>query len=161
MTSPLLEALQNEDLQARAGVITGPVALQQLLAGRKEVRNLAEAFPSGVVDADALREFVSALLKDLQKGRHFPHDLTLAALAVAVEGWSVPFSEEYLRGLAGLKCAELPYAPRIARQVLSQRGSSRNGEEEGTRQETTAERGDEVMPSRTRPVVNPSSDDLG
>ena len=85
--------------QVCAGVITGPVALRHFLAGREEARNLGEAVQSGLVEEGSLREFVSALLQDLQKGLHFPHDLMLAALAVAVEGWAAPFTEEYLRGL--------------------------------------------------------------
>ena len=35
-----------------------------------------------------------------------------------------PFADEYLRGLAGLQAAEMPFAARVARDVLTRRASS-------------------------------------
>jgi hypothetical protein len=121
MSVELLEALKGDDIQARAGVISGPVALRDFFESRDEVRQLALALKSGSIDETTLRGFVAGLLQDLQTGVLFPHDLTLAALAVAIEDWDVPFAEEYLSGLAGLKSAEMPYGPRIAGEMLSRR----------------------------------------
>src|SRR5262249_8122895 len=70
---------------------------------------------------ESVRRFAEQLLKDLKRGVLFPHDRTFAALAVVLGDWYTPFADEYLRGLAGLKAAEMPYGPRVAREVLSHR----------------------------------------
>ena len=55
------------------------------------------------------------------RGTHFPHDETLAALAVACENLPSPFADAFLRELAEVRLAEMPLAPRVAREVLAQR----------------------------------------
>src|SRR5262249_32319417 len=115
--------LQGEELQANACCYSTAPALRLFLVQRPEVREVSEAVRAGKLSADAVRTFVAALLKDLQRGVHFQHDVTLAALAVVAEEWRSPFADEFLRELAALNLAEMPLGPRVAREALRQRSS--------------------------------------
>ena len=97
---------------------------------------VGSALSSGLITEAAVRLFAERLLKDLQRGVLFPHDLTLAALAVALAERYTPFADEYLHGLAGLQAAEMPFATRVAREVLAQRASSNGAPTTGREQAT-------------------------
>src|SRR5690242_14745369 len=119
MAASVLESLLVEELHATAAAISGAPALRQFLAMRPVVRAVYGALVSGTLTDQNLRSFVEELLKDFRPRVLFPHDLTLASLAVALADRHTSFTEEYLRGLASLKAAEMPYAPRVAEDVLS------------------------------------------
>jgi hypothetical protein len=121
MSEGTLTLLVSDDLLAIAGTISGAPALSHFFASRNEVRQVASAIQSGDVPEDAVRLFTESLHKELKRGILFRHDLTLAALAVALEGSFTPFAEQYLRDLAKLNAAEMPYGPRVAREVLDHR----------------------------------------
>ncbi len=124
MPDGVLSELLAPDLQTRAYAISGATALRHFLTTRTEVRAVGDALRSGVITEQAVRRFTETLIRDLQRGILFEHDRTLAALAVALKDWHTPFSAEYLRGLADLEAAEMPYGPRVAREVLSNRPTS-------------------------------------
>lgn len=66
-------------------------------------------------------------------------------MAVALAERYTPFTDEYLRGLAGLQATEMPFSTRVAREVLSHRSSSSanaspaNGREQPTGQDVVVE----------------------
>jgi hypothetical protein len=121
MFEGVLKRLLSDDLLVIAGTISGATALRQFLASRNEVQKVADALKNGSVTDDSLRRFTDELLKDLRHGELFRHDLVLAAIAVVFERWFTPFADEYLHGLAGLEASEMPYGPRVAREVLASR----------------------------------------
>jgi hypothetical protein len=77
---------------------------------------LRSALQSGEVTEDTLRVFSATLLRDLEYGRRFPHELAIAAMAVALESRPTPFAEEFVMDLARLELPELPVAIRVARE---------------------------------------------
>src|SRR6516225_5468961 len=121
MSETVLNLLVCDHLLAIAGTISGAPALRQFFASREEVKQIAAGIQSGAIMEDTVRHFTELLLKDLRRGVLFRHDLTLAALAVALEEWQTPFAEKYLRDLGSFNAAEMPYGPRVAREVLAHR----------------------------------------
>jgi hypothetical protein len=75
----------------------------------------------GQVSDAMLREFVAEMMADFERGRQLPADVTLAALATALESSNADFAEEYLCDLARLQLAEMPMSIRVARECLKVR----------------------------------------
>lgn len=73
------------------------------------------------IDESSVTRFVAELLNSFERGAPFRHDLTLAALAVAVESTFSPQVDLFLDRLARLHITEIPMASRIARLVLKSR----------------------------------------
>lgn len=73
------------------------------------------------LDESSVARFVAELLSSFERGAQFRHDLTLAALAVAVEATFSPQVDLFLDRLARLRISEIPIASRIARLVLKSR----------------------------------------
>ena len=117
MDDGVLNGLLTDDLLAQACAFSTAPALQAFFTRREEVRKVGEAFAAGGLTEEQLRSFVTTLRGDLQAGVHFRHDVTLAALAVALANQSGSFVEEFLHELAELRVSELPLAPRLARAV--------------------------------------------
>ena len=117
----VLDALENDDLQSKASMISTSEALTKFLQRRIEVGELRGAVASGQVSVNMLREFVSRRLSSFEVGKRFPHEVSLAAIAVALERNPSEFAEEYISDLAGLEIRELPLAIRVGRFVLSRR----------------------------------------
>jgi hypothetical protein len=121
MDECVLDGLLGDDLLANACAFSTGPALRQFLAHRNEVQKVSAAFAVGSLTEDAIRAFVVKLLGDLKTGVHFGHDVTLAALAVALAEQRGPFVEEFLRELAELRVSEIPLAPRVAQEILKGR----------------------------------------
>ena len=121
MVECVLVGLLAEDLLANACAFSTAPALRQLLTQRDEVRKVGEAFADGSLTDDQIGSFVRTLLCELQTGVHFRHDVTLAALAVALAEQRTAFVEEFLHELAELHVAEIPLSPRVAQEVLTGR----------------------------------------
>jgi hypothetical protein len=121
--SPKLEMLTTEDFAVSVGFELPPPALRLRLRSTPEAQAIVEALQSGELTEDAVREFVTALLGDLQKGKRFANDLALATLAVVLEPCATDFAEEYLRDLSRLRLAEMGLSSRIARECLKQRAA--------------------------------------
>ncbi len=121
MSEALLENLKSEEFLLEMGFLLPPAALRHRLQSMRQVRELQEAIAQGAIPEQAVREFVGSLTGSLRRGERFPHDLALAALAVALENRTTPFAEEYLRDLAGLKVAEMSVSRRVARECLDRR----------------------------------------
>ncbi len=65
-----------------------------------------------------IRRFTEELMRDFERGVKFPHELALAALAIAMENRRTDFVEEYLLDLARLNIAEMSLAPGVARDSM-------------------------------------------
>ena len=123
MSAGVLDRLASEEFALAAGFLSTPSSLRQSLRHAKEVHEIHDALKQGAIDDDTLREFVSRLMQDFRRGERFPHQLALAALAVAVERRPTDFAEEFLHDLARLQIAELSTAIRMARECLKHRTS--------------------------------------
>jgi hypothetical protein len=123
MSSDLLFALKSDNFAARAGFLSTASASRRLLQRSPEVLAIRQALDNGTLADSEIRAFVDQLLKDLRPGVHFPHGLPLAALAVALEGKTTPFAEEYIHDLANLQVAEMALWSRVARECQRYRES--------------------------------------
>src|SRR5262249_406477 len=121
MSASTLERLQSEDLQANARAFSTAPALRLFLGQRPEVLEVRAGLRQGTIADDVIRDFVATLLKALRPGVLFLVDVPLAALAVACEDVQTPFVGAFLAELAGMRLAEMPLGPRVAREVLGQR----------------------------------------
>ncbi len=121
MLEGVLSRLNSDRMLGVASTISGPSALRHFFASCEEVQDVVFALRSGVILDESARAFVEEMLDDLKREVLFPHDLTFASLAVALETRYTAFAEEFLRWLAGMQSAEMPISPQVAREVLSHR----------------------------------------
>ena len=96
-------------------LISNSRALHRALRTSKQVEHLRIALGQGELTEKSLRDFVATLLRDLEYGKKFPHDIALAAMAVALETRPTAFAEEFVLDLARLDLAEFPMATRVAK----------------------------------------------
>lgn len=119
----VLECLKSDEFAISAEAIATPEALRRHLLRSQEVRDIREALRQGAITETSIRTFVSSLMREFIAGKHFPHEMALAALAVALERRPTDFAEEFLLNLAKLKLAEMPMCIRVARICVKQRTS--------------------------------------
>jgi hypothetical protein len=117
MSHRVFEQLKCENFLVKFGIISNSRAVHRALELSDEVAQLGIALFQGEIDEEAIRRFVSQLLRELQIGKLFPYDMTLAAIAVAVERRPTAFAEEFLLDLARLDLAEIPVSIRVARHA--------------------------------------------
>ena len=123
MISLLLERLKTDDFQDEIGFLLPPVPLRRVLQHSFDVHRLQVALRFGEVKEREFRDFVREVMADFRVGESFRYQLTLAALAVAVERCDDSFAEEYLLDLARLVRPELSTSFRVARECLRVRYS--------------------------------------
>lgn len=121
MTPPELAALQSDAFIDRFFAIGTAEALRGALARSPEVLAVRDAMKKCSLDESSVAHFVADLLNSFERGTLFRHDLTLAALAVAVEATFSPQVDLFLDRLARLRIAEIPMASRVARLVQRDR----------------------------------------
>lgn len=105
----------SSSLYELCGFIVNRYALREALDRSSEVRDLREAFQTGAVTAQEIRNFVSNILFNLKYGEIFEGDLFLAAVSVALEQFPHNFAEEFVHELASLSLVELPISIDIAK----------------------------------------------
>jgi hypothetical protein len=123
MSSPVLERLLNENLQANACAFSTAPALRLFLAQRPEIHEVREGLRRGTITESDVSEFVGTLMERFREGVLFPHDVTLGGLAVACADVQTSFAHTLLRELGEMSLSEMPLGPRIAREVLAQQAS--------------------------------------
>jgi len=111
-----LEALLSEGFQAEAGMLTSWQGMRRFLLKSKTVSDLRDSIARGAVTENAIQRFVDHLGDDFEKGKQFPHELALGALAVALEERSTPFVDHFLLDLARLNIIEMSLCPFVARE---------------------------------------------
>jgi hypothetical protein len=116
-----LSDLTDDSFVIDYSVISSPPALHRALRASKQVEHLRIALGRGELTEKSLRDSVATLLRDLEYGKKFPHDLALATIAVALETRPTAFAEEYVLDLARLDLAEFPMAIRVARLASLER----------------------------------------
>jgi hypothetical protein len=119
-----LTALSGDDFETAFGLAACAEGLHRALHRSPTVRAARGALASGRFDDNDVREFANHLLLRWEAGRLFPHDLSLAAIAVLLEDRFSDFADEYLHDLARLNVAELPKSSRVARISLKSRSQS-------------------------------------
>lgn len=82
---------------------------------------MKEGLRQEAITDNTLRNFVSSLLQDLRRGERFPHELAVAAIAVALEGRATDFADEFLHDLSRLELAEMSACIRVARECWKDR----------------------------------------
>ena len=90
MVDRVLENLKTGEFALRFSFISDPRAVHRALRRSKDVEKLRSALRAGEVTEEALRVFSAALLGDFECGKRFPHELALAATAVALETRPTP-----------------------------------------------------------------------
>lgn len=123
MNDNVLDKLRSEEFALSVGFLSTAAPLRRFLVKRSEVAAIRQALAQGAITDDVLRRFVSGLMSDLRPGERFAHELTLAALAVALESRATDFAEEFLHDLASLRVAEMGLCIRVARECLKRRTS--------------------------------------
>jgi hypothetical protein len=121
MSLNVLEQLKSDEFAVGVGFLSTPRSLRQFLTRSREVLAVREALRQGAISEDAIRRFVSSLMADFRRGERFPHELALAALAVALETRPSDFAEEFVQDLARLDLEELSLCVRVARECGQQR----------------------------------------
>ena len=116
-----LNALQGDDIQAKGFSISTAEALRSFLRELSEVISLRSAITTGEITPTDIKKYVNELLRSFCAGKKFANEISLAAIAVAMETLPGPFAEEYIKDLARLRIQEIPLASRVARLSLSQR----------------------------------------
>lgn len=117
MRHRVFEQLTSENFLLKFGIISNSRAVHRALELSDEVAQLSIALFQGEIDEKSIRRFVSQLLSELQIGKLFPYDMTLAAIAVAIQRRPTAFAEEFLLDLARLDRAEMPISIRVARHA--------------------------------------------
>ncbi len=117
----VLESLKTDEFALRFSFISNPRAVHRAMQRSGDVEHLRLALRSGEVTEDTLRAFSADLLREMEYGKRFPHELALAAIGVALETWATAFAEEFILDLARLELAELPVAIRVAREACRER----------------------------------------
>ena len=121
MSAQVLEELTSEEFAIRLAFLSTPSAMRACLRKSSEVARVIQALQQGAVTEEGIRRFVSRLFEDLRAGERFPHEVAIAALAVALENRATHLAETYLHDLARLQLAELGLAIRVARECLKRR----------------------------------------
>ena len=122
-----LDDLRSVPFQNLASSISTAEGLRTFLSSRPEVLSLRRAVATEAVGAQELREFIRTLLRGFTPNRRFADDVSIAAVAVAIETHPAPFAQEFLDVLGRLVAAEAPLAPRVARICLRERRSRVSG----------------------------------
>lgn len=116
MSHAVLETLKSDDFALRFAFISNARAVHRALQRNKHVQNIKDALRRGEITERAIQRFSTELIRELRHGELFPHELALAAIAVALEMRATSFAEEFVLDLARLEIAELPTAIRVARE---------------------------------------------
>lgn len=116
-----LSRLASKEFLDEIGFVLPSVPMHRLLRSRPEVQVLKTSLKLGRISEKEVRLFVSGLLRTFEPGCVFAYDMTLAAIAAAMEHWSHSFAEEYLLDLARVLRNELRCSCRVARECLKAR----------------------------------------
>lgn len=114
MSDSVLENIASDEFAESLGTHSTAASLRRSLLRSRQVRELRESLVRGSIAEEEIRRFVAQLLKSFKPGEAFAHELSLAAIAVAIESRNSKFSEDYLIDLARTKVVELATCRRVA-----------------------------------------------
>src|SRR5579872_4160750 len=98
----VLTDLTGDEFLVSFSCIATPTALCRALRRSKYVTRVEDALTSGDISESMIKSFADHMLKELHAGESFKYDLSIAALAVALERRASGFSQEYLSDLVNL-----------------------------------------------------------
>lgn len=113
-----LNALSSEEFEAKIAFASTAPVLRKLILGTPEFKRIREDLRLRLLSESKLRSFVEGLVEKLEKGRRFPYEAALAAIAVVLEARGTDFAEEYLLDLARLRLQETRNASAVAHESL-------------------------------------------
>jgi hypothetical protein len=116
----LAELLKLADDLALSCISTAE-GLRNELSKRVEVLALKRALMSGSVTFDDVRAFVERLMERFVRGSKSQIDIVLAAIVNAIDFLPAKRVDDFLDSLAGVRIAEMPMAPRVARLAVRER----------------------------------------
>ena len=116
-----LEHLKTDAFASQYSLLSNARAVHRALQRSSAVEHVRLALCRGEITEDTIRDFCAELLHRLDYGTRHPHEVALAALAVALESRSTAFAEEFDMDLARLELAEIPMAIRVARESCTVR----------------------------------------
>lgn len=117
----LRKLMDSEEWQAHGAFVATAEALYAVLGRSDAVGEVRKSIRSEAIGEGDVRQFVSEILTDLEKGFQFPHETVLAALVVALEPFHMSWAEKFMDDLSELKIREMPMAPRVARRCRARR----------------------------------------
>lgn len=117
----LLDRIKSDEFIYSTGFALPPKAMRSALLRLRECSAFRDLYWNGAVTESMLRKYIQALMSDLNIGKRFPFDMTLALIAVALEPFSDTFADEYLYDLSRLELMELPVSIGLARVCLAER----------------------------------------
>lgn len=115
----VLDQLLADSFAESIGFTPPPRALRLLLHRTPEVNAIKESRANRELSDEVVRSFVARLLAHLTPGDRLPHELALAALAVALENEGGALASHYISDLSSLNIPEIAVAIHVARQCLS------------------------------------------
>ncbi|MGA3122614.1 MAG: hypothetical protein ABSF69_17755 [Polyangiaceae bacterium] len=118
---PLLSELTSQEFEDAVGPLLPPAVLRMVLLKNLLVNKIADAFQTGTVTKQNLRDFIRSEVAELRRGEPLSHDLALAALAVALEGSPSSFASEFISGLATLDIVEMQQSVFMAKECMKNR----------------------------------------
>lgn len=114
----VLDRLLSPDFAIELGLGMSPNVIRRNLLDSDTVRQLRRAIHGGLVTEADIQHFVAEIERQFEKGRRFPHEPALAAIAVALENQRTEFVADFYIDLCRLRhLAEFEFAPEVA--VLS------------------------------------------
>jgi len=120
MAHAFLQYLASEVYHSNFGIFNTTQVLQRALENDMRVRVLSAIYGTSEITDEEIEQFVKDLFQGFKPGIQFHHDLTLAAIAVALSKHNTAFSQLYLIELSRVDSCEMYFAPRIAKSCLHQ-----------------------------------------
>lgn len=118
---PTLSDLTTSSFEMGVPIAANARTLRLLLRRNGIVRQLASRVADGSISDQEIEAFAGELIAEFDPGTRFPHQLALAALAVALESRYTPFAQRYLAQLGALRLEELRDCIDVARECLGHR----------------------------------------
>ena len=114
-----LKALSSLDFLAIGQLISSQRGLATVLRTRDDLRHIRKRIACGAITPAQIQAFVQDIFSDLTPGATSVYDVTLAALAIAMESQPGPFAERFLESLTELRAVEFPRSPEIGKESLA------------------------------------------
>jgi hypothetical protein len=99
-------------------IIATAEALYNVLSKSEEVIELKKGYESGKIKDKEIKKFTEKLLKDLNQGTLFPHDIEICAIICALRDSETHFAKSYINDSSLVRISGILMFPRIAKIVI-------------------------------------------
>ena len=114
----LLDRLASNEFAMEVSPYSTPRVLYDILLRHPLVEGIKTAYRDGVVTEADIRSLVEGIVSKFNEDIMFPHEETLAALAVVLSSFGDDFALEYIVDLAELNRTGFSYCSRVAGYCL-------------------------------------------